>query len=301
VTGSSFTGSPGRLAAAIVRTVAYADVFDYPLTAAEIWRYLDTLPASPDDVVAALGTDSFVTASLGVRDGFYHLLARPAIVETRRTRAAAAAGQWPRAIGYGHALARLPFIRMVAVTGALAMDNVQQHTDIDFLVVTESGRLWLARAGAIALVRLAQRRGDVLCPNYVISDRALTFDERNLFTAHELAQMVPLSGQDVYERLRESNRWTSDFLPNASGPPRAWWAAGRRSRLQRAGELLGRSRLGGRFERWEMDRKLRKFHAASVHVPEARFSADVCKGHLQGHGARIVAAYADRLAALGLD
>ena len=209
--------------------------------------------------------------------------------------------QWPRAVRYGRAIARLPFVRMVAISGALAMDNAADQTDIDYFIVTETGRLWSARAQTIALVRLVAVTGDVLCPNYFVADNMLSFSERNLFTAHEIVQMVPVSGRDVYRRLRELNPWTASFLPNAAGPPRVWWDPDiRPGWLQTFAERAGATTLGSRLERWERSRKMRKFHAASLREPEARFSADVCKGHVDGHGARILAAFAERLAALDL-
>jgi len=62
-------------------------------------------------------------------------------VQTRRGWRQAAAGIWPKAVGYGQAIARLPFVQMVAVTGALAMDNADAGDDLDYFIVTESDRL----------------------------------------------------------------------------------------------------------------------------------------------------------------
>ena len=104
---------------------------------------------------------------------------------------------------------------MVAVTGSLAVNNVDAAADIDFLIVTEIGRLWLCRAMIIMLVKLAAKRGVWLCPNYFLSTRALHFDDRNLFSAHEIVQMVPISGRRVFRQLLEENQWVTDFLPNA--------------------------------------------------------------------------------------
>jgi hypothetical protein len=235
---------------AIVQTVAYADVFDYPLTADEIHRYLIGLQASRGSVRTALST-SPTLADLLSRNGRYITLAgRESAIETRRHRAAVSSAYWGRAVRYGRLIGGMPFVRMVAVTGALAMDNVAD-ADIDYLVVTEPGRLWVCRALVVGVVRAAGMRGVTLCPNYFLSENALVLEERNLFTAHEVTQMVPIAGMASYEHLRNLNRWTAEHLPNASGPPRRLAAA--EPRGQRARDVVEgvlRSRLGGRVEDW---------------------------------------------------
>jgi hypothetical protein len=47
-----------------------------------------------------------------------------------------------------------------------------------------------------------------------------------------------------------------------------------------------------------MTRKVRKLNQQRQGTSEADFCADWCKGHLDGHGQRILTAYADRLRAL---
>ena len=188
---------------------------------------------------------------------------------------------------------------MVAVTGALAMDNLADD-DIDFLIVTEPGRLWLCRALVVAVVRAAALRGVELCPNYFLSEHALELEERNLFTAHEVTQMVPLSGIETYRRLRELNRWTETYLPNASGPPRRLAPAEpRRRRTRRLLEGALRSRLASRLERWEMQRKIRKLGQRSNGHAEAAFGPDWCKGHFGDHGQVTLSRYHARLEQLG--
>jgi hypothetical protein len=292
-----------ELGAAIVRTIAYGDIFDYPLTAHEVTRYLIRERTSADAVSAALERDPLVAHHVASSGGYYFLKNRSEILDVRRRRAVASARVWPRAVRYGRALARLPFVRMVAVTGALAVDNLGSRPDIDYLIVTEPGRLWSARAHIIAVVRLVAPFGDTICPNYFVSESVLALQDRNLFTAHEVAQMVPLSGFDVYERLRAVNDWTSEFLPNAAGTPSgartaASSIAGRR--LQALAERAGRTTVGGRFEHWEMTRKLQRFADAAGGQPETVFSADVCKGHFAAHGTRILGRFQECVGALNL-
>jgi hypothetical protein len=288
---------PGRAALehAIVQAVAYADVFDYPLTVEEIQRYLIGVPASRGAVRTALAAGRLVPDILSRSGRYFTLAGHESAVETRRSRATTAAEYWRRAVRYGHQIGNLPFVRMVAVTGALAMDNIADG-DIDYLVITEPGRLWLCRALVVGLVRTAAFRGTELCPNYFLSERALVLSERNLFTAHEVAQMVPLSGIETYQRLRDLNRWTDTYLPNAGGPPRR--SAPVDPRPGRARNILEgtlRSPLCSPFERWEMARKMRKLGQRGNGHAEAAFGPDWCKGHFGDHGQLTLARYDERL------
>jgi hypothetical protein len=187
---------------------------------------------------------------------------------------------------------------MVAVTGALAMDNVAD-ADIDYLIVTEPGRLWLCRALVVGLVRAAAMRGATLCPNYFLSERALAIDEQNLFTAHEVTQMVPLVGSATYARFRQLNAWTREYLPNADGAPKRI-AMVEPGRVGARGVLESslRSRFGSALEGWERSRKMRKLGRRGDGHTEAAFGPDWCKGHFDDHGQLTLARYSARLAAL---
>jgi hypothetical protein len=186
---------------------------------------------------------------------------------------------------------------MVAVTGALAMDNVESGDDYDYLIVTRPGRLWLCRAIVISfVVKPAARRGDEVCPNYLLSERALVLDERNLFTAHELVQMVPTAGLDVYRRLRELNPWVNKFLPNAAKHThQAQPAPVARRPAHSLAEAVLRTPLGTGLERWEMARKVRKLSRQEAGRAETAFSADWCKGHFDKHAGSILLGYEKRL------
>lgn len=302
-------GSTGSLSVenAILRTLAYVDVFDYPLTAGEIHRYLPRVEAPAVAVKEFLADGRLVPRRISRREGYYTLPGREEIVATRRRREEIARRLWPLALRYGRLLATLPFVRMVSVTGSLAVNNAEADADIDYLVVTANDRLWLCRALTILVVRAAALRKVSLCPNYFLSERALVFKERNLYTAHELAQMVPVSGLDVYRRLRRLNPWAAEWLPNATNAPPgpnggACPSTPDDGRLTGLAEELLQSRLGARLEAWEMQRKMEKFGevTAGRHNgrAEAAFSPNWCKGHFDGHARRVLAAYAERVRVL---
>jgi hypothetical protein len=278
---------------AILQTITYVDVFDYPLTPEEVHRYLIGISAPAEKVTKILSNGHLIPHRLNRRDDYFFLSGRSGIVETRRRREGIAKKMWPVAWRYGRMLAALPFVRMVAITGSLAVNNVEPPADIDYLIVTKHGRLWSCRAWTILLVRLAARRGIHLCPNYFLSERHLRFEEQNLYTAHELTQMVPIAGLPIYRQMRQLNGWTADFLPNAAGIPQPTATALHADRpnikhLPKAvTEGLLRTPPGSWLERWEMQRKIRKFSHQNG-GDESAFSADWCKGHFDGHRRRVL-------------
>ncbi|WP_420645230.1 hypothetical protein [Candidatus Leptofilum sp.] len=281
---------------AIWRTLAYVDLFDYPLTAVEIHRYLDGVVATLHDVRQVLTSRSVLAAQVSCLHGFYCLAGREEVVALRQMRQQTSQKLWAEARRYGNIIAQLPFVHMVAVTGSLAMSNVIDKADIDYFIVTENGRLWLTRALIVGVVRWAARRGILLCPNYFVSESALGLADQTIYTAREIAQMVPLSGLPTYQRLRQQNQWVLNFLPNADGPPQVLAAESQPKRwLQAVTELPLRTPLGTWLEQWEQARKIAKLTLEQTVSEESCFTAVMCKGHFQAHQKRTLRAYQNRI------
>ncbi len=301
------------LAWSILATLAYADLFDFPMRTQEIHHYLIGRRADFDDIDRTLRTDPRLSARIEHREGMAHLAGRRELRERRLEREAIARRLRPAADRFAAQIASLPFVRMVALTGALALENTEATGDIDFLLVTAQGRLWITRAMVVLLVRRAALEGVSLCPNYLLSETALYLPDQDLYSAHELVQMVPLSGQTHYWHMRRLNHsWVRSFLPNAAGLPPARGVEslrqdGRRRALTRVEEKLLRLPLVNRLENWERSRKIRRFtrgidrrgeEQAVLARSEERFGPDWCKGHFDHHAARTLAAFSQRLEGL---
>jgi hypothetical protein len=288
-----------EIEAAILETVLYSDLFDYPLTHHELAHYLIRVKADAATIRDCLDAPRYLNGHLRQIDGYVAARKRESIVDRRRARQAPSARLWIRAGRFVRVLAALPFVRMVAVTGALAMDNSARGDDIDVLIVTASRRVWTARLFAIALVYVGKLFGDTLCPNYVISEDALAIEKRDLFTAHEFAQMTPLYGLAEYDRLRRANPWVYQYLPNAYAPLRQEPET-RSGPIGRALKRLGEWLLGGGWgdalERWEMRRKQRKFNGLITPASNAILDRDHVKGHFKDYDAPVMRLYAERLA-----
>jgi hypothetical protein len=63
-------------------------------------------------------------------------------------------------------------------------------------------------------------------------------------------------------------------------------------------ERILNGRLATRLERWEMERKIRKFQAAYADSVESSFSSDWCKGHFHHHRQKTLDSYTARMETL---
>lgn len=210
---------------AIFRTLTYADIFAYPLNDKEIWEYLITdKKVNLQSLTKELAR--VVDKKLILQDsGFYFLPGREMIVALRKRRKMASRNKMKIAHRVAGRLKFIPTIKMVAITGALAMDNSEKNDDIDLLIVTDKKRLWLTRLLTIFLVELvAQRRRpkdkefkDKICLNMFLDEENLQVPpiERNLFSAHEACQLKPIWNRgDTYKRFVRANKWTTRYLAN---------------------------------------------------------------------------------------
>jgi hypothetical protein len=302
------TPPPSALEAAILRTVLYADVFNFPLTPAEAHHYLIGQRATLIEVQTVLDCSEWLKERLQPphpSTGYIALRGRESILTERERRHCASQTLFPRAERYGRWLARLPFVRMVALTGALAVGNAHdEDDDLDYLIVTRAGRVWLARAFTVVLVRVTRVWGVHLCPNYVLAETALAQESHDLYIAHEIAQMIPLSGHHLYAQLRALNTWTFQHLPNAHRPYlalRGGEVQGAWKLMQRLLEALLSGKIGGGLEVWEHDRKRQKF-APQLQTPHAhaRIDAQHVKGHFNDYGYPTLRKYHEKLIEYGL-
>jgi len=292
--------SAENLLRSVFYTLAYADVFDYPLTAHEVYRYLPLDVVSFEKVAQLLENQTLFSKI----EDYFTLRGREEIVGTRKRRAEVANRLWTKAARYGRLIAALPFVRMVAVTGSLAMSNADDGKDIDYLIVTAPKHLWTCRALALLVTRLAKLEGVNLCPNYLITTNALTLEERSLYVAHELAQMIPLAGMEFYDEMRRRNDWMVDYLPNslmAPEMPDGVKSIQKRPVIQQVLEIVFQLLLANWFEKWEMDRKIARLSREQSSSFESYFSADICKGHIDRHKQKTEHALQEKLKQITLE
>jgi len=209
--------SPGALFA-----LHYHHLFHYPLKKEELKKW---------EAGEALWQGLAGTV-VSAKDGYFFLDAKAELVVERKIKEKLS--QEKRAIAEKAArlLAKIPTVQMVGITGSLAMEAAAANDDIDLIIITSPGTLWTTRAlsylflflGGLSIRRFGEGKvKDKLCLNIWLDSDNLVWEkaQRNVYTAHEIAQIVPLVNKTrTYERFLAANAWHKKFWPNAVKVPR---------------------------------------------------------------------------------
>jgi hypothetical protein len=219
---------------AVLETLQYADLFSFPLTLLEIYRYL---PAEATLSAVSLSLDELEESGEVEREGDYYVLPGKAEVIAQRIGCLKSSRQKLRkASRVGRVIGILPWIEFIGVTGSLAVENAQPKDDIDLMIITSPNRLWLSRGVVVALLLLSgnYRRSSKIrnrfCTNMWLSLDALPMKSHSPFILHEIAQIRPIFDREgcYYQFLNENSEiyelfpnWVPDesgHTASASGP-----------------------------------------------------------------------------------
>lgn len=197
----------------ILKTLAYFDMFLYPLTKEEIGLFLEQ---KTDQSALSIALDQLQQSSrIFCFDQFYSLQNDESLVK-RRIEGNLLAEKFLET-GYRNAafLQKFPFVRGVGISGSLSKKFADKETDIDFFIITQSERLWLARTFLHLFKKLTYLAGKQhgFCMNYFIAENALQIAEKNIFTATEVVTLIPVCGDKAMASFFSNNNWVSDYLP----------------------------------------------------------------------------------------
>ena len=198
----------------ILATLAYFDMFSYPLTIDEIYLYL---PAKYDQKEYGHALRSLVIERHVHKFEKYYSLRNDYFLAERREKGNTKASELMAiAKKVGDLLIRFPYVRGVAISGSLSKNFADDDSDIDFFIVTAPNRLWIARTAMHLFKKLTflVKKEQYFCMNYYVDERDLLIHEKNIYTAIEVATLIPINGDTVFQQFFAANAWTRDYLPN---------------------------------------------------------------------------------------
>lgn len=222
--------STGLIQQMIIETIIFFDLFDYPLTALEIWKYLPGKKISYNELIEILDNNNFDNKIENIYS-FYVLSGRSEIVTTKMKRYNFTDQKFERAIRLFKIFKYVPGIKMIAIGNLIGSHNLKEDGDIDLFIVTEPGRSWSARfflALGLEILGLRPKPGkekNKICLSFFVDidnlnmQRLLLKDEQNKindpYFIYWLAGLVPIYDVDnIYDRLIFANKYIFEILPN---------------------------------------------------------------------------------------
>jgi hypothetical protein len=198
----------------ILAALAYFDLFNYPLTMDEVFL---NLPAKCNQQEFEFALRCLVIDRVVYHfDKFYTLKNDYFLIERRINGNAKAENMMVTARRVGDFLIRFPYVRGIAISGSLSKNFADETSDIDLFIITTKNRLWIARTIMHLFKKLTflVNKHQYFCMNYYIDELELQIREKNIYTAIEVATLIPLHGDTVFEQFYIDNAWTREYLPN---------------------------------------------------------------------------------------
>ncbi len=212
------------LAAEIIKVVSYLDIFSYPVTSRECWRYLG-IRASQAEVELVL--KELAAEQLSRQGAFYFLRKREKNLFERGRRFNYSDRKLKRARRVTWLFGFIPWIRLVAIGNMMGSNNLKDGSDIDFFIITEPGRIWTVRFLTTFLTKLLLLRPrvndvrDKVCLSFYLAGDRLALDQFHLagqadvYFSYWLAGLLPVFDQGgAYAELLRHNAWLYQAFPN---------------------------------------------------------------------------------------
>lgn len=266
---------------AVLQSVTYAALFDYPLTAEQLHTSLVGVRATPALILSWWRQSEFLRKHIDQVDGWFVPSGRHDLVATRSRREAVSRELIAGNQRILRLIVALPFVRTVALSGSLAHLNGEGEADLDLFVITAPGRVWSVTVTALLLAKLLGKRRR-LCLNYVISEAALAIEPRDMFSANQIIHLRPLCGSDVFERFLTANAFVRDLYPNFE---RDLGPSGHQNRTPTFERLLslGVAQLAERLARALYGWHLRRHAASWQSRDQVRLERECLKLHTSSH------------------
>jgi hypothetical protein len=198
---------------AILKTLVYFDIFDYPLSEKDIKNFVECYIS--DEIFASALLQLLLDKIIFRVDQFYSLQNNRQRAEERLQGNLRAQSLIVKATRIGAFLHKFPYVRAVAVSGSLSKNYADKKADIDFFIITKANRLWIARTILHLFKKFTFLVGkeNFFCMNYFVDEEALVIPEKNIYTAVEIVTLLPVAGTFTLNKFFDKNQWTKKWLP----------------------------------------------------------------------------------------
>src|SRR3989344_5565105 len=203
----------------VLKTLIYESIFNFPLHRFEIWKFLLS-----DKKINKKSFTKFLKderISYDEKTDLYYLADKKDSIKRRLESEKTGVNKLKLARKVALNIAKIPTIRLIGISGSLAMGSSLPNDDIDLFIVCKKNTTWTTRLFSVILLKAkgVYREGDnfkdKICLNMIVDDYLFPKNRRDLYTAFEIAKLRPVfSKRNAQYELLRSNSWIDKFMPN---------------------------------------------------------------------------------------
>lgn len=218
----------------IIKTLAFFDLLDMPLTKEGVFEYLywpDHSVVSAESVNTGLQNliDSGVLSKKG--DLFYLSDRDETIIETKRQSYKRTLGLLKGARPWLSFMAGWPGVESIAICNNLAFYNAGENSDIDLFIITKPNQIWQTRFALAAFLQIFKKRplpgkeyGKICISFFVTSDNldlSSIAIENDIYLRYWLRSLMPLyDPENLMQDIRRANQSLYQDVARTMHPPK---------------------------------------------------------------------------------
>ena len=207
---------------AILQTIEYFYIFEYPLTQWELLKCTRFDHAVGGikliDIIRVLDSSELLRQKLDTKSGFFFLKGKFEHVKTRQRRYVVAERKYRRALFAARLLSLLPWVQVVAVCNSLGFSNASEDSDIDLFVITDDRAIWTTRFFSASMMKLLRLRPtstvtrDRICLSFYVAKSRMNLEtialENDIYLQYWIFSLVPIFDRnDVFAEFIYANQW----------------------------------------------------------------------------------------------
>jgi hypothetical protein len=208
---------------AIVSTIAFFDIFSYPLSTFEVFKYLQ-IESSYFQLVLAL-EELESRNIISSKNSFYCLKGKEDNFRIRQKRYNYTKKKIKIARRWSKIFKLFTGLKLIALSNSIGSYNLREGGDIDLFIITKRNKIWTSRFTLALIAKLFNLRPspenekDKLCLSFFISEANLNLEnytkENDFYFLYWLVNLSSIYDKDDYlDKLLAENVWVKNYLPN---------------------------------------------------------------------------------------
>lgn len=217
--------SVSKIEKAILDTLIYFDIFNFPLTSFEIWKNLYSKEKCELwEVIKTLNESEFLKTKLEQRESLYFLKGKEENIQKRKDNYIHTHYKYKKGLKFIKLISCFDCIKSIFIVNSMAIDNAKDGSDIDLFVITQKNKIWIARFISVLLAKMLRLRPneetkkDKICLTIFLDEQDLNLKRvcanNDIYYIYWINQVVPIYDNGIYKDFIKQNSWSTENIQN---------------------------------------------------------------------------------------